>query len=310
MYSENFRLYKEKVVAAFLEKSAQANASWLVDLNRRKIRDYCVERIERGVEPDDHRAISDYLKMKAGDREYLTAVNATDADYFQALYQFLKEPSRNPASAIVELVSWLVDFQDRPFAKYLANQHTQPVEAKEDVIRDQENERQSDHAGKEEQETVISTRSGIPTNEVNIRPLVSNTSGTGVQGDKPKSVITRQWYIGIAMILLLGVIYWRYTHINECMYWDNYHYVATSCNVPRPDTPLIALDEARLKHFTRIERIDTITKNSVGKLWWVSIDGQIEIYTSGGTHPLYPNKTLKKVTDYVVNVLDNRKSKK
>jgi hypothetical protein len=308
MYSKKFKLYKDKVVAAFIEKSEQANASWLVDLNRRKIREYCVERIEMGIEPNDHRAISDYLKMKAGDKDYLTAIGGRDADYFQALYQFLREPTRNPASPIVELVSWLVEFQNRPFAKFLETEHHQPIAIEEQIDKVKGNEEQSDPTDIEEEEPVISTGSAISRENGNLHPLVSGTAGTGRPKTSPIKLASKGWYIGIAALAIIGIIYWLYPKNSGCMYWDNYHYVATSCNVPRPDTPLIALDEARLRSFTRIKNIDTITENSVGKLWWVRVNGQIEIYKEGGKHPLYPDKELKKVTDYVVNLINNRHS--
>jgi hypothetical protein len=305
MYSERFKIYKEEVVAAFLKKSEQANESWLVDLNRRKIREHCIERIESGVEPNDRRALSDFLKMKADDHDYLTAINATDADYFQGLLQFLKKPSRNPASTTVELLSWLIHFPARPYSTYLEYGGNQPITVEEELILYNEQKDQRDISDSDVEQPEIPAPQIVIGEAERDPPVQPVSKDTGPNGTGSK-IIGKPWLIGVSVILI-GVLIWRFTaKDNECMYWNDDHYVATSCSVPRLDTPLIKFDEKKLRGFRRIKKVDTLTAYSVNKLWWVRVGDSIELYTAGGKHPLYGDKKLKLVTDYVVNVCRNR----
>ncbi|MDB5088640.1 MAG: hypothetical protein JWR09_2634 [Mucilaginibacter sp.] len=309
MYSERFKVYKEEVVAAFLKKSDQANESWLVDLNRRKIRDYCVERIERGVEPGDRRAVSDYLKMKSDDHDYLNAINATDADYFQGLFQFLKDPSKNPASTAVEMLSWLIDFPYRPFSMYLESGNTQGIVIDEKIIPD-EQKKGDENISNTNIEQPVKDPPSVLVNQGQENPP-STPFDTGTDGRSPAhgKTMDKRWVIAIVVLFLICAIYWLLPKHNECMYWSSDHYVATSCNIPKSDTPLIKFDEEKLQGFRRIEKVDTLTTYSVNKLWWVRVGDSIEVYTAGGRHPLYADKKLKLVTDYVVNVCRNRRNK-
>jgi len=53
---------------------------------------------------------------------------------------------------------------------------------------------------------------------------------------------------------------------------------------------------------------DTLTKNSLGKVWYSKIDGKVEFFTSAGFHPVHIDRRLKPLTDYMIKkyVYNNR----
>ncbi len=85
-----------------------------------------------------------------------------------------------------------------------------------------------------------------------------------------------------------------------CMYWASDHYERVACNEKHGDTLVIALDTFRLKHFKKINDPDTITQNSIGRVWYIKIDNQIEYFTSDGDYPPEPNRKLKPITLYMI----------
>lgn len=60
------------------------------------------------------------------------------------------------------------------------------------------------------------------------------------------------------------------------------------------------MDTVKMVHFRRITKPDTITSKAKGYVWYSKIGGKLEYYTSDGVHPLYTDKELKKLTDYMI----------
>lgn len=284
MYTDKLNLYKEVVVNAYFQKRAKGEDDWLNRLTRDRIRRQCSQKIENGLERRDERTLHRFLEMDLTDADYLTAIRDTDGDDFQGFKNFLDNPGIKTSQENVELLAWLIDFPDRPYSKYLdAGKDRPDISEEEEVVpptTDQDEE----------------TRQPQKSTPPEIRPT-----------PPPVNRKVWRWLLGPAGLLIGALVWWLLPQDNKCMYWDNDHYVATSCSVPRLDTPLIAFDGAKLRGFRRIKRVDTLTGYSVGRLWWARVGDSIEVFTAEGRHPLHPDKKLKKVTDYVVNFCRNRR---
>ncbi len=86
------------------------------------------------------------------------------------------------------------------------------------------------------------------------------------------------------------------------MYWTGNQYKSIPCNEKFGDAAIIALDTFKVNHLKRITRPDTITHNSLGKVWYKKIKrDSVEFYTSGGEYPLDQTKRLMPLTDYMFN---------
>ncbi|MCZ4245267.1 hypothetical protein [Pedobacter punctiformis] len=86
----------------------------------------------------------------------------------------------------------------------------------------------------------------------------------------------------------------------DCMYWTGDRYQPIVCDQKKGDTPIIALDTQKVAHLKRITQPDTLTLNSLGKVWYVKIGGKPEFYTSDGFHPVYNDRRLKPTTEYIL----------
>ena len=85
----------------------------------------------------------------------------------------------------------------------------------------------------------------------------------------------------------------------QCMYWSQNEYIAIACEHKVPNVQVIAADELKLKHFKRITRRDTLTYQDVGKVWYASVDKQIEFYTSAGEDPRLAGRQLRPMSKYI-----------
>lgn len=89
------------------------------------------------------------------------------------------------------------------------------------------------------------------------------------------------------------------TQSGHCMYWAGDHYEPTPCIPKRGDTLLIELDSAKLFRFKKIAAPGTITKDDIGRVTYIRLDGRREYYTDTGAHPVYTNKKLKLLTKFI-----------
>ena len=87
------------------------------------------------------------------------------------------------------------------------------------------------------------------------------------------------------------------------MYWDTDRYVLLSCRKAGTigiDTLVIPRDPTREK-LRRIMQPDTLTKSAIGRTWYAKITvDSIEFFNRTGFHPVYPEKKLRPVTEYIL----------
>lgn len=286
MYTPEFREYKQVVTDAFRKKRQEAShESWLMNPTRARIRQRCVDLAERGLAPDGEAALCGYFDKEPGRGEGIAALRKSEPEDFKVLENFLGNTSINTKEKNVELVAWLIDYPHRPVT----------------VFKTMNQGGNSSAENKAEEEKAAVDLLIPPTSDFDEPTEPPTEDETKNNGSRIRRVPAR--LIGAVTVVLVGaVIVWSSFSRDECMYWDNDHYVASPCSVPRMDTPMVAMDHSRLKGFHRIGRVDTLSRYSVGRLWYVRVGDSVEVYTGGGRHPLYPDKTLKRVTDYVVNV--------
>lgn len=87
----------------------------------------------------------------------------------------------------------------------------------------------------------------------------------------------------------------------KCMYWDNDHYEAISCEDTKGGNYARRLDENLLVSLKKINRPDTLTvENAMGKVWYDKSNNKVEFFTHYGIHPVNNGKTLKPVSAYIL----------
>ena len=86
-----------------------------------------------------------------------------------------------------------------------------------------------------------------------------------------------------------------------CMIWSGDQYKQVSCGYKSDDlAQAIGLDTAIFLHFKKITDSDTLTAASLGKVWYIKIDGGTEFYTAPGLHPLHRDRRLLPLTAIIL----------
>ncbi|WP_454802895.1 hypothetical protein [Mucilaginibacter phyllosphaerae] len=294
--------YRELVMAAF-DRAFKANrlSQELVLPTAGSLKAEAVKVCSKRFDTKDETVLGSFIKSEPGTASYFRAIKNCHYQIFRPLSDFLNDRSRGTTFKNIQLLAWLIDFKPRPF-------HPELV-IPQDVIPEPEPSIATP-PGNAQPISVhyIPTPTELKDNKPHI-PLAleqDEKKKPGGQGGTSDKTPNKRWLVGIAVLLIMGLFTWLFFPINNCMYWDNDHYIATSCNVPRTDTPLVRLDPVKLRDFRRLHHVDTLTYNSVGKFGYVRVGGIIEVYTTQGKHPLYSNRMLAPLTYYAVNVCKNQ----
>jgi hypothetical protein len=291
MYTPEFQAYKQIVTETFLRKQEQEpHLDWLMNPTRVKIRQRCLELAELGLEPRDAAALRNYLSMKPGETDYFAAFEKRDAETFKTIENFLGNTDIKTAEKNIELLAWLIDYPHRPITAFKAMRQ---AGSSPDRAEMQASQIYSDPA---------SSQASINDQSGKQQPLIEPDRKATSTQKVPVRLLS-----ALTVLLAGGLLVWSSFNRDECMYWAGDRYAASPCSAPKADTPLVAMDRSRLKGFYRIKRTDTLTRYAVKRFWYARVADTIEVYSAGGRHPLSPEINLREVTDYIVNVCNNRK---
>jgi hypothetical protein len=105
----------------------------------------------------------------------------------------------------------------------------------------------------------------------------------------------------IALILVLCtsgifIIWQAMAQQTGCMYWTGDQYVPVSCDEEPNGRVFLPLDVKKMKSFERITRKDTITEQSIGKIYYIKDSNTIEYYTYSGNYPEDLKRYVKKLS--------------
>lgn len=108
--------------------------------------------------------------------------------------------------------------------------------------------------------------------------------------------------------LIMGVTYWKGIPPDGCMYWTGTEYKAVDCDAQLPNTQILALNQQKLDHFKKITLPDTMTFNSLNKVWYSKINNEVEFFTTKGKHPLKTDRILKPITTHILGKYGNNRA--
>lgn len=291
--------YKELVLAAYLEKRASGPLSpELIRPTPARLKKECLAVCEKRYVKKDEMALRSFFGQQDDIAKYITAIKKCDIDKFRPLRKFMDRDIAATDDKNIALLAWLIDFEPRPY------QYGQSYA----VVSDNQVEKEGVIATKQEEETFI--------------PKQDTPGSTGAEpeknggGQKTGSVFKSRlgWMLLLVPVVLLFGLYLLlnkdgarsvqgifHPGIKECMYWTGDQYEAIACDQKKGDTAIIAIDTFRLVHLKRINKPDTLTAFSLGKVWYIKLNGNVEFYTSAGLHPVYPDRRLKPLTAYMLN---------
>lgn len=110
-----------------------------------------------------------------------------------------------------------------------------------------------------------------------------------------KLIVALSFLMVVATSSYLGYVGGR----EECMIWNNDHYIKTECNGSSEEEKFVPHIYKNLK---RVEVSDSTTffKNGEVQIWYDKSNGKLDFFTASGIHPVN-GKTLKPITKYMID---------
>ncbi|HMK04167.1 MAG TPA: hypothetical protein VK489_08250 [Ferruginibacter sp.] len=252
-------------------------------------------RTEKPLEENTLRA---FFGVSPTENDFAEIIINYPADKFRPLQNFIKGEIKNPALPTVELLAWLIDFKPRPLAyaqRILANggQYEDTLDSKGQQVKTECSD-----------EVII-----VPEDLLgDVRKIGISYEESNKQSTNPK--INFVTVIGVTIAILCGMVsvFSQYTRSEKdvyettnsgCMQWVDDHFERVSCDEQRNGTPVLPMNEKKVKNFRMITRQDTMTKWSIGKAYYIKDKGTIKYYTEAGNYPEDLNRPLKVLSSYM-----------
>lgn len=336
--------YQTIVLAKYRKLTEEEKTSiGLSTLTRASIRKACIKKFNEQYRSEDDYIFAEFFDVDRIDANFSQLLNKSDADDFKAIHNHIVGNNKTDNTDLknTELLAWLIDFNPRPSHRYYAiEREKERKETKElngDVISTAEESDELDNElqnateiiqseGVIEIETDLSDKIIVPNESKNINhvaeaPAFINTFGEvpivqentpvkllgGPQKEIKKLNFLQRTGIVATLGLIMGVAYWKGVPPSECMYWTGTEYKAVACDAQIPNTQILALNQHKLDNFKKITLPDTMTFNSLTKVWYSKIDNEVEFFTAKGKHPLKTERVLKPITIHILGKYGNNR---
>lgn len=110
--------YQKEVLKKYHREKGGEMISYLASPTRRQIRQACMWLVDKRNSDGDKHILDIFFKFSKGE-SMLQKIQNIDGDKFLPIINFLKGKTMTTSPQNVELISWLIDFQPRPFHMYL-----------------------------------------------------------------------------------------------------------------------------------------------------------------------------------------------
>ncbi|WP_199120470.1 hypothetical protein [Pedobacter sp. ASV28] len=252
-------------------------------------------------------------KIGANFRKMILAADPGD---FRPLLNHLIQKTTKTDERNTELLAWLIDFQPRPSTIYYksfyggssievqpiidcSNREEIGISKSDDpttIIEDIKEEELSDDVPTLVDVTTI-LENQISSSEIGHAGVKVSTEGRKIKLTKNKAVLAV--VLLMLVTLMMGGAYWLMERNQRCMYWAGDHYEMVACDSKIDETPVVALKEEKVRHFRKITNPDTISLNSVDRVWYSKINNEVEFFTAKGKHPIKTDRVLKPLSIYI-----------
>jgi hypothetical protein len=284
------REYRKLVLDDFEQKlTAGVLPPELLAPTRKDLRDHCVKVCTERYKKKDEPLLKSFYGARNSPAEYLIAVQNADAEEFRTLNNFLRDRSKGTSFTNISMLAWMIDFEPRPFREDL--EPPPPPAPKTELIS----------------EPLLVSQTETPESP----PVTGGKNPAEGEPENDRPAVKRLWGYVIALLLLVSLpAYYFVTHDSfpaiekgGCMIWTGEKYKRVSCSYKPEDRSIsvIPLDTAVLRQFKKIMNTDTITANSIGKVFCVKINGKYEYYTDSAANPVYPERPLRRLTQFIMN---------
>ncbi|MEE1885705.1 hypothetical protein [Pedobacter flavus] len=265
----SFEDYHQLVLKEYQQKKENGTLSnILCKPTNATLRDEILKLLNERWESYDVKIFNDFFGDFTSKAELFSLIRKMDVDDNRPIINFLKNKITHPKEKIVNMVAYLINFQNRPY-RY------------EMEISKGENGKEVD--GKE----MKSKKEDV------VYPF--SLAFSNVYSSK-----FAKYILGLTLLSAVLVSSFNLFYEEKCMVWNGETFEKISCDEKKIDQQIIAFDEQKVGVFRKITKPDTITLASAGKLWYSKKNNKVEYFTAPGTHPEDVNRYLKPLTKYMI----------
>lgn len=281
-----FEDYTAAIKVQYEEEKSGMYSGFLLNPTPAQLRNLCLLLFDNGLNKTDENVFILFFQVKEG-HHLRKCIENFDVEKFKAVKNFITGKNAKTNSNSLNLIAVLVNFQPRPFSKFLHEGQTDLKKISKENLSEEEYIAQN-----------ISYKK--PLDEKNTLDV-----------KKPKGR-----HIAIA-VGVVGMIIGGYGvkkelfPAKECLQWNIDHYEAVICGGSKIGfagvNPIFDKDESLL-NFKKIEVSDTTTffKNDQPIVWYIKQNGECEYFNSQGLHPI-SGKPLRPISKYIIKkyILEN-----
>ncbi len=298
-----FEYYQNEVLSAYRKKLADDQLPHLNAISPAMLRQECLNVFRERYNPKKDDVVLRTFFGPERDKGYLRVIDEHPTDKFKALSVFFKGGIAKPDKKNLELLAWLIDFEDRPYQMKDAYHISTPIaKIEETFIEDNppndveiKSVEKKINPSNEEAETKQEIGT-IQTIAENHKPIKENNA-FGFPKEYNKAVASFAVAVGI-----LTASYVLFKENKQCMYWNGHQYEAVACDEKQGNFSIIAFDQPKKDRLKRILQPDTLTINSVRKVWYNKVwADSLDFYTDSGAVPTDSRKRLMPMTRYMLN---------
>lgn len=114
--------YQKLVLEKFFKESGGNLHTFLHKPTPKSIKDACLAKYNNECSAIDCQTLHNFFKFK--NKDVIKGIKNFDTDKFKPIVNFLKQDSKSTSDINVELISWLIDFEPRPYRNFLKQDET------------------------------------------------------------------------------------------------------------------------------------------------------------------------------------------
>jgi len=297
-----FEEYKKEVLEFyFFKKKTNGLSSNLENPGRLKLKKECLKIfLEKYTEKDDE-MLRLFFDPSNKFNDHVKSIEKFELDKFRPIVNFLQKGTSIRDDHSVKLIAWLTHFDS--YQDWRLSKETKPSEEGWCADECAEAGPEDHHETEREALGTDSDKDLGIVNAIQKNPVLNIRRPLSI-----KNMILR----GALFLLIGGGAFFlvvmstagtvrKPSAGEECMYWNGDHYVPVRCDEKIKDATLVPLNLQILNNLRKINLTDTLTANSLGKVWYSRIGGKHEFFTDSGVHPVDTFKRLKPLTTYILN---------
>ncbi len=313
-----FEQYQNEVVSMCRNKLAANQLPHLNAVSPAMLRQECLNIYKERHDPKkDDVALRMFFGPDNKDKGYLKIIDAHPTEKFKALSVFFKRPNdKKPDQKNLELLAWLIDFEGRPYQPKKGYDISTPLDKKEEtVVADKQSTEAEIQAGddkikKQNESLEAEDISHTKDKEQGIKSIIGNTIYPPIvdptihstRWQIPKKFHKTVYAFTAAAFVLASTYVIVKSTKKQCMYWNGNQYEVVACDEKQGNFSIIAFDEPKKDRLKRILHPDTLTINSVRKVWYNKVwADSLDFYTDSGAVPTDSRKRLMPMTGYMLN---------